>query len=85
MRSDTTEPLPSDEPTGFELRKLRRLINRHRRRHEQAERRFRDWRKTWSVNESVIDEQLTRIGNQLTNRLRRQAELGAGSEGMIEN
>lgn len=85
MRSDATQPLPTDESTGFELRKLRRLINRHRRQHEQAERRFHNWRKTRSVNESVMDEQLTRIGIQLTNRLRRQAELRATGGDVIEN
>jgi hypothetical protein len=77
---------PSDamqEPSGFELRELRRIITRHRRRHEQAERQFRDWQRNWSMNERVREEQLTRISNQLMDRLRNQAP--SNGREIIEN
>ena len=87
MKSNTSEPQHAEaEPQTFRLRELRRIITRHRRQHEQAERSFRDWQTSWSANERVMDEQLTRIGNQLTNRLQKQARLRAvGGEEFTEN
>ena len=84
MRDNATEETDStDDSSGYELRDLRRIITRHRRRHEQAERQFRDWHQTWSMNERVREEQLSRIGNQLMDRLRNQSP-DNGRE-MIEN
>lgn len=82
MRHNTIDEADStDDSSGFKLRELRRIITRHRRRHEQAERTFREWQRTWSVNEQVREEQLARIGNQLMDRLRSQAALsGPGGE-----
>ena len=87
MRSNTNEPTqPEAEPTTFRLRELRRIITRHRRQHEQAERSFRDWQMGSSVNERVMDEQLTRIRNQLANRLRVQARMRViGGDEVAEN
>ena len=84
MRNNLIDETDStEEPSGFELRELRRIITRHRRRHEQVERQFRDWQQTWSAKERVREEQLTRIGNQLTDRLRNRTP-GTGRE-VIEN
>lgn len=84
MRNNSTEPSDAVEvASGFELRELRRIITRHRRRHEQAERKFRDWQRDWSANERVREEQLTRISNQLTDRLRNRTP--SNGREVIEN
>lgn len=85
MTDNTMQQGDSTEDTGFELRELRRIINRHRRQHDRAARTFRDWQQSWSMNERVRDEQLTRIGNQLANRLRNLPPLNGVGEEVIEN
>lgn len=86
MRNNTIEETGlQEEPSGFDLRELRRIITRHRRQHERAERTFRDWQRTWAMNDRVREEQLARIGNQLANRLRNLPPLSETGEEVVEN